>query len=81
MFYLGTSKIIAGPSAGKDCHFPFEYKGENYSTCITEDSQGLPWCSSTSNFSINAFGYCDCRMDGIYYAKTVITVNVLLLLL
>ena len=45
---------------GTLCHFPFEYKGMKHYECITDDSHGWPWCSSTSKYSFDTFGYCDC---------------------
>ena len=35
-----------------------------YSKCITEDSSGHPWCSSTDQFSYDTFGYCFCPYNG-----------------
>ena len=65
----GTTKIIAGPSKGQNCHFPFEYKGKNHSKCISDDSHGWPWCASKSKYSAGSFGYCDCpdTNDGRIY--------------
>ena len=60
----GQDQIIWGPSDGKRCHFPFEYKGLMHGSCIMEDSVGGPWCASSANYSNDAFGYCDCPFDG-----------------
>ena len=56
--------IIAGPKMGEECYFPFEYKGNLHYTCITEDSTSGPWCATTSEFSDDMFGYCDCPYKG-----------------
>ena len=73
--FQGTSDIIAGPSKGKSCHFPFEYKGNMYSKCITEDSSGHPWCSSTNQFSHDSFGYCFCPFNGKNITFKLIVLN------
>ena len=65
MVYIGSGKLIGGPSKGKDCHFPFEYKGKKHYQCITEDSPiNEPWCSASPIFSQDDFGYCDCSIRG-----------------
>ena len=56
----GIDKTIAGPSRNRSCHFPFEYKGKKNYGCITDDSQGMPWCATESEYSDDNFGYCDC---------------------
>ena len=61
---LGHSTIIAGPSIGEECYFPFEYKGNNYSTCTNEDSDSGPWCASKPVYSKGYFGYCKCPYNG-----------------
>ena len=63
--FVGTSKIVAGPSLGKNCHFPFEYKNKKHYQCITEDSLSQrPWCSSNATYSDYNFGYCGCAIKG-----------------
>ena len=66
IYISGQDNIIGGPSIGKRCQFPFEYKGIMHYKCTTEDSLGQPWCASSSNYSIHTFGYCDCPFTGIY---------------
>ena len=61
----GKANIASGPSKGKMCHFPFEYLGVKHSKCITQGSPGMPWCSSTPNFTKDTFGYCDCPYLGM----------------
>ena len=30
---------------GKQCVFPFRYKGVTYDVCTTKDNAGIPWCA------------------------------------
>ena len=32
------------------CIFPFSYKGGVYTSCITEDNNGRPWCYTSFNY-------------------------------
>ena len=52
-----------GPRIDIPCHFPFEYSGREYQSCIEVDSPGLPWCSTTGKFSNDTWGYCDCYVN------------------
>ena len=52
LFYLGLCKT----KDGKECYFPFEYKGELKNGCINEDPPtGKLWCYTKSNSKSNKF--------------------------
>lgn len=42
------------------CHFPFNFEGQTYSTCITEGrTDGLPWCATTADYDKDKkYGFC-----------------------
>uniref|UniRef100_A0A670ZKC0 Fibronectin type-II domain-containing protein n=1 Tax=Pseudonaja textilis TaxID=8673 RepID=A0A670ZKC0_PSETE len=46
-----------GNSNGQPCVFPFNYKGEEVTTCIDEDEKneknGRFWCATTENFDVD----------------------------
>ena len=42
---------------GKDCIFPFIYKGEQYDRCTTIDAPMTPWCSTENDENNNYIGY------------------------
>ena len=58
--FSGTSFTVGGNHSFKSCTFPFEYKGVNHDTCITQDSPGTPWCATERQYSESKWGYCDC---------------------
>lgn len=41
----------------RPCHFPFEYRGNTYSDCTTDSSDGRPWCLTTATWE-RKWGYC-----------------------
>ena len=60
LVFAGTSFTVGGNDSLKSCNFPFEYKGVNHHTCITQDSPGTPWCATDRQYSESKWGYCDC---------------------
>ena len=60
LFYLDVCKT----KEGKECFFPFKYKGESKDGCTNEDSPtGDMWCPTKSNFDSKSlknknWGYC-----------------------
>ena len=70
-FPLGISGMIcAEPDYPKTCHFPFVFKGENYTTCITlpkyPNDKKTPWCALTPNFDEDGgyYSWCHCQQQG-----------------
>uniref|UniRef100_A0A3Q0R9F3 Mannose receptor, C type 1b n=1 Tax=Amphilophus citrinellus TaxID=61819 RepID=A0A3Q0R9F3_AMPCI len=50
---------IEGNAAGRPCMFPFFYKGNWYSNCITLDSpQQRSWCPVETKYEHELWGYC-----------------------
>jgi hypothetical protein len=44
------------------CSFPFEYNGQNFSSCTTTNSASdAPWCATDASFAGNNWGYCRCQ--------------------
>ena len=60
LFYLGVCKT----KEGKECYFPFKYKGKFKNGCTKDGSPtGALWCPTESNFDStpsksNNWGYC-----------------------
>ncbi|ETE57436.1 Epididymal sperm-binding protein 1, partial [Ophiophagus hannah] len=58
-----------GNSNGQPCVFPFNYKGEEVTTCIDEDEKneknGRFWCAATENFDVDMkWSFCaDTRLN------------------
>ncbi len=44
---------IGGNSGGAICTFPFVYNGVQYSTCITDNNNGVLWCPTADLNGIN----------------------------
>uniref|UniRef100_A0A8D0H4E8 Matrix metalloproteinase-9 n=2 Tax=Sphenodon punctatus TaxID=8508 RepID=A0A8D0H4E8_SPHPU len=60
---LGTGIVVKtsyGNANGANCHFPFAFEGQSYSTCITAGrSDGLPWCATTPDYDRDkTYGFC-----------------------
>ncbi|KAM8947178.1 matrix metalloproteinase-9 [Pelodytes ibericus] len=60
---LGTGVVVKtrfGNAEGAQCHFPFIFGGQSYSTCTTAGrSDGLPWCSTTADYDVDLkYGFC-----------------------
>ncbi|XP_076800898.1 uncharacterized protein LOC143445580 isoform X1 [Clavelina lepadiformis] len=48
-----------GNANGAPCHFPFEYRGKTYRTCITDDHSS-PWCATTADYpNDQMWGVCE----------------------
>ena len=46
--YIETHGGTAGDSR---CIFPFNYKGDTYTGCTTEDNDNRPWCYTSYNYN------------------------------
>ena len=55
--------VISGPNRGKPCKFPFTYNGNQYKSCILDESTSFPWCATESNYSDADWGYCNCHQE------------------
>ncbi|XP_025032581.1 uncharacterized protein LOC103062755, partial [Python bivittatus] len=53
-------------SVSAPCVFPFIYKQNSYSSCITNDSENnQPWCATTSNYDeVQQWKYCSTQEHG-----------------
>ncbi|XP_041092660.1 secretory phospholipase A2 receptor-like [Polyodon spathula] len=50
---------VGGSDPGKKCVFPFYYNGHQYFRCTTENNNNVPWCATTTYFSIDRkWGNC-----------------------
>ena len=60
-----TCTTTGGPSAFKQCDFPFKLNGELHYNCIKHPYQTQSWCPTNSSLftadpnSANSWGYCD----------------------
>merc|ERR1719357_2010132 len=52
------TKTSGGTSPGRNCVFPFEYKGQYFNHC--QQYKGQYWCSTTSRYQ-NQWAYCNER--------------------
>ena len=43
-----TLDINTSPDQGKECIFPFEYRGNEYNSCTNDDSEVF-WCATDVN--------------------------------
>ena len=67
--YLDDDCVInggdGGDEPGKQCIFPFSYKGITYTECTTYENNGIPWCSTevdtTGNYIDGKWGNCNSR--------------------
>ena len=51
-----TSETVSG----KECSFPFLYKGQYYYSCTTKDFGNIPWCATSvgDDYSVQDWNYC-----------------------
>lgn len=59
----GVISTSGGTGGGAPCQFPFEYGGVEYSSCITTNNAGTPWCATALPYSPNAWGNCGACVD------------------
>ncbi|XP_053578028.1 matrix metalloproteinase-9 [Bombina bombina] len=60
---LGTGVVVKtrfGNAEGAQCHFPFTFEGQSYSSCTSVGrTDGLLWCSSTPDYDKDRkYGFC-----------------------
>merc|ERR1712216_959137 len=55
-----TCATEGGSGEGRNCRFPFTYKGSEYNNCISYGTKA--WCSVSENYdSDGLWGYCNCN--------------------
>jgi hypothetical protein len=63
--YRCVTSTQGGAVPGTPCYFPFEYKGQMFSECSTQDYSNA-WCSTTPVYS-GKWGECLCQTDQSYF--------------
>merc|ERR1711923_629384 len=59
---MQAEDTCGGTANGAPCHFPYTYKGKEYTSC-TSDDHHHPWCSTTKHY-IGRWGNCECQAAG-----------------